>query len=58
VAISPDEAAEVAHAAGLTLSDARALTVLAQDVNHARRLAARFADPAPVTHQDLEVRSA
>ena len=45
MAITPDEAAEVARKAGLTLPDARALMVLADDVEHAQRLAERFCDP-------------
>ncbi len=45
MAITPDEAADIASKAGLSLPDARALMVLADDVNHARQLAARFVDP-------------
>ena len=43
MAITVDEAAEVATQAGLGLPDVRALVVLSDDVAHARRLAQRFA---------------
>lgn len=43
--ITADEAADVARKYGLTLSDAQALTVLADDTGHADRLAQRFTAP-------------
>lgn len=49
--IPTDKAADIARAAGLTLTDAQALAVLADDDEHAQALAARFApaerDPDP-----------
>jgi hypothetical protein len=40
--IPPEEAADVAKAHGLTLADARALSAMADDKDHAANLAARF----------------
>lgn len=46
--ITVDKAAEIARRHGLGLPDAQALTVLADDEEHANSLAARFApDPLP-----------
>jgi hypothetical protein len=47
--IDSDTAARVAKANGLSLSDARALSVLADDEGHAGRLAEQFkpGDPEP-----------
>lgn len=43
VTLTADQAAEVARRHGLTLSDAQALMLLADDEAHAETLAARFA---------------
>jgi hypothetical protein len=40
--ILPTEAADIAKAHGLTLSDARALAVMADTIEHAEELAAKF----------------
>lgn len=40
--LTPDEAADVAARHRLTLADAQALSLLADDADHADRLAARF----------------
>lgn len=44
--ITVDTAADTARRYGLSLTDARALVVLADDQAHAERLAAKFATPA------------
>lgn len=46
--ISSDQAADIARRHGLNLTDAQALSVLADDEPHAEKLAERFA-PAPST---------
>jgi hypothetical protein len=46
IVITADQAVDVAKQAGLTLEDARALFALADNLEHARRLAERFAAPA------------
>ena len=43
MAITPEEAAEIAAEAGLTISDAAALRALADDTDEARTIAAKFA---------------
>lgn len=40
--VTADKAADVARRFGLSLTDARALSVLADDEDHAERLAAKF----------------
>lgn len=56
MAIDSQTAAEIARAAGLTLSDARALSLLADDEQEAKQLAAKFMPekPKPVTREDLK----
>lgn len=47
--VTADKAADVARRFGLSLTDARALSILADDEGHAERLAAKFAtDDSPV----------
>lgn len=52
MSITVNEAAEIARRAGLSLPDAQALSVLADDVEHAKQLAAQFA-PETVEPDDL-----